>query len=229
MLNTISDPARRLRRRLTDPVHLQTRLEIQALGRRVDAMATMQASRFVAELLADPRYDDPKRLTRAGRKVYSQFDEDGILAEIFARIAATFVEAFTGEIDLLSIDVDGNDIWLLEAIDLVRPRVIVVEYNATFPPPMSIATAYDATHRWSGTDRAGASLVAIERMARRRGYRLVGCGIGGVKAFLVQEELVGTRFAEPFTAENHDEPPRYFLADLLPAGHPPDWGAYVEV
>ena len=43
---------------------------------------------------------------------------------------------FSGEIDLLSIDIDGNDYWVWEAISVVRPRAVVIEYNAVFRPPM---------------------------------------------------------------------------------------------
>src|SRR5258707_1107799 len=56
-------------------------------------------------------------------------------------------EYFDGEIDLLSIDIDGNDIYVLEAIDVVTPRVIIIEYNGKFPPPLSIAQRYNPEHR----------------------------------------------------------------------------------
>src|SRR5207247_8322866 len=34
-----------------------------------------------------------------------------------------------GDIDLLSIDIDGNDYWVWKAIDAIAPRVVVIEYN----------------------------------------------------------------------------------------------------
>ena len=39
-----------------------------------------------------------------------------------------------GEIDLLSIDIDGNDYHVWKAIDVINPRVVVIEYNAKFTP-----------------------------------------------------------------------------------------------
>jgi hypothetical protein len=134
-----------------------------------------------------------------------------------------------GEIDFLSIDIDGNDIYILEAIDVVNPRVIVVEYNGKFRPPLSVAQRYDPTHKWSGTDYGGASLAAITKVADRKGYNLVGCGIVGVNAFLVRKDLVKDKFQEPFTAVNHYQPARYFLWQTFASGHSPDWGPYEAV
>src|ERR1700722_1664225 len=50
----------------------------------------------------------------------------------------------SGEIGLLSIDIDGNDYWVWEAIDVVLPSVVVVEYNARFGPHKAVTVPYDA-------------------------------------------------------------------------------------
>ena len=104
--------------------------------------------------------------------------------------------------------------------------MIIIEYNGKFPPPMSIAQSYNPRHRWGGTDYGGSSLEAITKVANRKGYSLVGCGIVGVNGFFVRNDLVGARFQEPFTAENHYQPARYFLWQTFVAGHVPDWGPY---
>jgi len=135
----------------------------------------------------------------------------------------------TGEIDLISIDVDGNDIYLLEALNIVNPRVIVIEYNAKFPPPLSIAQAYNAAHRWQGGDYFGASLAAITKIAQRKGYALVGCGVIGVNAFFVRHDLLDDKFFPPYTAAHHYQPARYFLGRAFVAGQRPDWGSYITV
>jgi hypothetical protein len=271
--------------------------DVAEIHRRLRDLAVIATEGHVRQLLAEPRYQDRRRLPPFGGKVYSQNDEDGIIQEIFARIGVRsrrFVEfgveqglenntlrlllegwsglwleadtasvasirrrfeaelaegrlrvrqAFldrdninrligesdSGEIDLLSIDIDGNDIHLLEALRVVSPRVIVIEYNAKFPPPLSIAQAYEAGHRWRGGDYFGASLEAVARVAERRGYALVGCNITGANAFLVRQDLLGAHFCPPYTAENHYMPARYFLTAGLVAGHPADWGRYVAV
>jgi hypothetical protein len=118
---------------------------------------------------------------------------------------------FSGEIDLLVVDVDGNDYHFLENIGTVTPRVICAEYNANIPPHIDWKMARNDDYVWEGLDdRTGASLKALEVMLGKRGYVLVGCSVAGVNAFFVQKDLVGDKFADPFTAENHYHPWRFF-------------------
>ena len=49
-----------------------------------------------------------------------------------------------GDIGLLSIDLDGNDYWILDSVDVVRPRIIVTEYNSTFGPDAIVTVPYGA-------------------------------------------------------------------------------------
>jgi hypothetical protein len=94
--------------------------------------------------------------------------------------------------DVLSVDIDGNDYWVLEALEAVRPRVIVVEYNASFGPERSVTIPYTR-----GFDRYavhasgfyhGASLAALARLGERKGYVLAGCDSRGTNAFLVDAD-----------------------------------------
>ena len=129
------------------------------------------------------------------------------------------------EFDFLSIDIDNNDYWVWQAIRSYRPRVVAVEYNAAFKKTLACVVPYNPAAVWDGTNYFGASLKALEGLGRRKGYRLVGCNYTGVTAFFVREDLVGERFAEPFTADNHYEPPRYFVR--MPNGHAPGFGPVV--
>jgi hypothetical protein len=131
------------------------------------------------------------------------------------------------QVDLLSIDIDFNDYWVWKAIDVIQPRVVVIEYNATIRPPVSVAVAYDPQRAWNGSNYFGASLSAFEKLGRTKGYCLVGCNFSGANSFFVRDDLVGNHFCKPFTAENHYEPPRYFLQ--LPAGHRPEFGNFVQI
>jgi hypothetical protein len=270
---------------------------LQIIRHRLHTLAVIERERYCQELLKSDKYKDKTRLEPYGLKVYSQYEEDGIIQEIFRRIGPSskvFVEFgvetglenntlklllegwkglwlegnadyvalirskfsnvihagnlqveeafvdrdninnligphYKGEIDLISIDIDGNDIYILENLKIVTPRVVVIEYNGKFPPPISIAQKYDAGHRWGGTDYYGSSLTAITKVAERKGYSLVGCTLAGVNAFLVRNDLVADGFCRPFTAENHYHPARYFLWQTFVSGHPPDWGNYVTV
>jgi hypothetical protein len=131
------------------------------------------------------------------------------------------------EIDLLSVDIDGNDYYVLEAIRSVSPRVIVAEYNAKFPPHVAWVMEYNETHRWDGTDYFGASLKALERLLAGRGYFLVGCNLLGCNAFFVRNELASDPpFCSPFTAENHYEPARYFMLPAYDSGLPLGFGPF---
>jgi hypothetical protein len=113
-----------------------------------------------------------------------------------------------GDIDLLSVDVDGNDYWLWEAVKCVSPRVCVVEYNAKFPPPHHWVMKYDPKHVWRGDDNHGASLKAFEALGLKLGYQLVGSSITGCNAFFVKKELAADKFYLPATAENLYNPAR---------------------
>jgi hypothetical protein len=137
---------------------------------------------------------------------------DGLLAG--SRIAST------GELDLLSIDIDGNDYHVLKSLRSIQPRVLVIEYNGKFPPPMDVVPPYEPDFAWNGSDYMGASLQAIANLAARRGYRLVGTNLTGSNAFFVRAELAADRFAEA-DARLLYNPARYWLSAGFVSGHPP--------
>ncbi len=123
------------------------------------------------------------------------------------------------EFDLLSVDVDRNTYWVWAALESLRPRAAVIEYNSVFPPRVDWKVEYRADLPWNGTAYVGASLKALELLGHKLGYALVGCDLMGVNAFFVRGDLCAGKFAEPFTSENHYEPPRYRLRARM--GHPP--------
>ena len=113
------------------------------------------------------------------------------------------------EFDLLSIDIDGNDYWVWKALDTsYAPRVVVIEYNAKFPPPESKTIAYELLFKWDGTDYFGASLVALVKLATAKRYTLVGCDRQGVNAFFVRTDQLEGRF-EIQATETLYRPPQY--------------------
>ncbi|MFQ5773867.1 MAG: hypothetical protein ACE5GS_05065 [Kiloniellaceae bacterium] len=128
------------------------------------------------------------------------------------------LETFPAEIDFLSLDIDGNDLEVLKAVSVVEPRVVCVEYNAKFPPPVEVALVYDENHVWEGDDYQGASLQSFVDLFEPRGYRLVACTLSGVNAFFVKEsELNGVSTK---SARELYQPPRYHLIQKR-SGHPP--------
>ena len=131
------------------------------------------------------------------------------------------------EIDLLSIDIDGNDFHVFDAIRCVEPRAVVIEYNAKFVPPTLFCMDYDEGHIWEGDDCFGASLKFLEVGFAKRGYCLVGCDLTGTNAFFIRKDLVGNKFLRPFSAETHYEPTRHHLTSFR-SGHLSSFGALEE-
>ncbi len=94
------------------------------------------------------------------------------------------------EIDLLSIDIDGNDYHIFEALTYIHPRVVIIEYNAKFPPPSLWIMPYEKEYVWDGSDKQGASLQALVNLLNQKGYALVATNLNGVNAFFVRKDLV---------------------------------------
>jgi glycosyltransferase involved in cell wall biosynthesis len=98
--------------------------------------------------------------------------------------------------DVLSIDVDGGDYWIWEAIEAYQPRVLVVEYNSALDPGRCLVQPREHDGGWDGTDCFGASLGAMRSLGERKGYRLVHAELSGVNAFFVRADLAAGRFPE---------------------------------
>ena len=96
------------------------------------------------------------------------------------------------EIDLLSIDIDGNDFWIWKAINCVKPRLVVIEYNSFFGPNISAAIKYNSKFSWDHYNNKpyyGASLKALEKLGKQKKYSLVGVDKNGVNAFFIRNDL----------------------------------------
>jgi len=107
----------------------------------------------------------------------------------------------SGEIDLLSIDVDGNDYWIWNAIDTISPRLCVVETQNLIPSDLSLTIPYEPKfHCWSKPfpDRHffGMSLAAAVGLARQKGYRLVGAHSHGFNAYFLRNDILADRLPE---------------------------------
>ncbi len=76
-------------------------------------------------------------------------------------------------LDLLSIDLDGNDYWIWKAIDF-QPAVVIIEYNSNFNKDVSVALEYDEQHRFDGSYAYGASFQAYNNLAKQKGYYFYG-------------------------------------------------------
>lgn len=125
-------------------------------------------------------------------------------------------------IDLISLDLDGNDIFLVEKLLNAghRPKLFIVEYNAKFPPPIRWQIEYDAQHQWQGDDYFGASLTSYNDLFARHSYVLVCCNSQtGANAFFVDVQYA-ERFEDvPRHLCDLYSDPRFYLYQRY--GHPP--------
>ena len=125
------------------------------------------------------------------------------------------------ELDLLSIDVDSFDYWIWKEIN-IKPRVVVIEYNSSWRPPVSCVVPYEfpaqCNHNWFG-----ASITALNKLSIEKGYSLVGCDITGTNAFFVRNDLIQNNFFDPGSVDSHYEPSRYYLSHPH-SGHGPNIG-----
>jgi hypothetical protein len=101
-----------------------------------------------------------------------------------------------GDIGLLSVDIDGNDYWVWQAIDSIAPRIVVCEYNSHFGPTAAVTVPYDPGFV---RDRAhfskiyyGASIAALGALGRAKGYALVAGNSAGNNVFFVRNDVLGS-------------------------------------
>jgi hypothetical protein len=115
-----------------------------------------------------------------------------------------------GEVDLLSLDMDGVDYWVWDAITEISPRVFVCEFNNLWPADKALTVPNDKNFKADynnkyGADFSGATLGAFVKLAKNKGYRLVGVQRLGYNAFFIKNGIGEEYFPEvdPATQLNH--------------------------
>ena len=102
---------------------------------------------------------------------------------------------FSGDTGLLSVDIDGNDYWVWEAINVIQPRIVVAEYNSLFGVRAKISVPYQAdfqrTRAHASNMYYGASIAALNHLANTRGYSLVAGNSAGNNVFFVRNDSLG--------------------------------------
>ena len=112
-------------------------------------------------------------------------------------------QGISGDIGLLSIDIDGNDYWVWEAIHSISPRIVVAEYNALFGATAAVSVPYDPAFQRNQAHYSnlywGCSLGALVHLGKAKGYALVGCNSAGNNAFFVRSDVLGPLPARELT------------------------------
>jgi hypothetical protein len=129
--------------------------------------------------------------------IYWRYDLTAVYAFVDrGNINKIFVEnGFEGKIGILSIDIDGNDYWIWDAINVVGPVLVIMEYNSFFGDEYAITIPYDPkfdrTHAHYSNLYWGASLKALCLLAERKGYEFVGSNSNGNNAYFVRKDRIG--------------------------------------
>jgi hypothetical protein len=146
-------------------------------------------------------FDGNEKLLRKGQRFYARCADNFLWPPtlVHAWITAENVNAlieehgFAGDIDLLSLDMDGVDYWIWKSMTCVNPRVVVLEYNNLLGPDVSVTIPYKRDFRRVIEDGHvnynGASLPAFVKLAKEKGYRLVGCERHGFNAFFIRNGI----------------------------------------
>ena len=102
---------------------------------------------------------------------------------------------FAGEIGILSIDIDGNDFWILKKINVVKPDLIIAEYNSHFGSKFSLSVPYDEAfvrnNKHYSNIYYGASICAINDLAEEKGYSLIASNNAGNNLFFLRNNKLG--------------------------------------
>lgn len=119
---------------------------------------------------------------------------------------------FNEDIGILSIDLDGNDYYVLDAIRHFRPRILICEFNAVFGATRKISTPYEPdffrTRKHFSNLYFGPSLAAMTHLANAKGYSLVGTNSVSGNAFFVRNDLMNSKL-EALTAEQAYSPSKF--------------------
>ncbi|QDV59313.1 hypothetical protein Mal33_53410 [Rosistilla oblonga] len=223
LLSTLGSPTRRS-------------VEICASDGRECNTANLLLNHHYTGLLVDGNQDH----VNAGRAWYANnratyvYPPDFVCEWITAENINSLLTAhgYEGEIDVLSIDVDGIDYWLWKAIDVVQPRIVVIEYQCHLGAENSWTVPYRPDFRadefpmangWLPTF-AGASLLALKKLADTKGYRLVGSNCFGFNAFFVRNEL-GRGFLPTVTVDSclQHERVLWSIKERFPTSREFDW------
>jgi len=136
---------------------------------------------------------DANRKSVEGSARLFQFNQG--VRVVKARLETKTIDAFltkhgvAGEVDFMSIDIDSFDYWLWKAITACTPRVLVMEYNGLFGPDRAVTVPDAPRPPVAPKGYGGASLTALDKLARTKGYGLVLCEDAGVNAFFLRDDV----------------------------------------
>jgi len=107
---------------------------------------------------------------------------------------------FSEDLGLLHIDIDGMDYWVWEALAVMNPRIVILEYNGVFGARQSVSVPYGAAFNRTKAHFSnlyfGASLAALHSLSINKGYAFLGCNSAGNNAYFVRRDLLAFPLSE---------------------------------
>lgn len=134
--------------------------------------------------------DADPRLLRIGRRMYHLFGKDRemkfasqfLSPENIDKLVCQIIS--TTEIDLMSIDIDGNDYAIWKALETVQPKIVVIENKIEYG---ACDIVVPSSERFASHEH-GASIVSFSKLAEKKGYSLVATNAAGFNAFYMRND-----------------------------------------
>jgi hypothetical protein len=128
------------------------------------------------------------------------------------------------EFDLLSIDLDGNDYWILqEVLELHSPSVIVAEYNPIFKENESYTITYNPEHFWNNNDYYGFSFLAGKKLGEKYGYTCIFQNVSLNMYFVKNSVLAESLGVTEKDLPNHIPDIKYKVEQYHPKSNRTEW------
>ena len=103
---------------------------------------------------------------------------------------------------IISIDIDGNDYWILDKqLPFYKPAIVCAEFNPAFTDVRTIK--YNADHEWAGDDYYGFSFEAGKILAEKHGYEII-FNVANMNLIMVRKDLIGGLTVPPVTYEQEN-------------------------
>ena len=159
-------------------------------------------------------FDGNERNVKAGEAFFSKHKDTRLYPPRYTKawITAENVNELIvrsgveGPVDLLSLDIDGMDYWVWKAIDVIEPQVVLCETHNPIPPEKALTVPYDPGFIYETEDFRGASLAAMCKLGKEKGYRLIGTHRFGFNAFFLRNGVGEEFFPEVDVASCVQDP-----------------------
>jgi hypothetical protein len=127
--------------------------------------------------------------------IYWKYDVTAVESFITKDNINNLISNYTSieDIGVLSVDIDGNDYWVWEKIECIKPRIVICEYNSVFGNDKKVTVPYKENFVRSNEHFSdlyfGASLAALCELGKQKGYDFIGSTSAGVNAYFVRNDL----------------------------------------